>query len=127
MAGRWTACPWGDLAVYPVVTVQASDTIGDAMAVLLRARVHRVVVVDENGQVQGLPSRRWICSVFAANQSHLVGVQIEQASTLEDLQHAAALITQLIAALHRGGMRIGLMTRLVQQLNTRLFESVPGG
>jgi len=55
-----------------------------------------------------------------------VGVQIEQASTLEDLQHAAALITQLIAALHRGGMRIGLMTRLVQQLNTRLFERAWG-
>lgn len=45
--------PVGDLAVYPVVTVQASDTIGDAMAVLLRARVHRVVVVDEAAPVQG--------------------------------------------------------------------------
>src|SRR5574344_2852185 len=117
--------PVGDLAVYPVVTVQASDTIGDAMAVLLRARVHRVVVVDENGQVQGLLRALDLFS-FVANQSHLVGVQIEQASTLEDLQHAAALITQLIAALHRGGMRIGLMTRLVQQLNTRLFERAWG-
>ena len=117
--------PVGDLAVYPVVTVQASDTIGDAMAVLLRARVHRVEVVDEAGQVQGLLRALDLFS-FVANQSHLVGVQIEQASTLEDLQHAAALITQLIAALHRGGMRIGLMTRLVQQLNTRLFERAWG-
>ena len=95
------------------------------MAVLLRARVHRVVVVDEAGQVQGLLRALDLFS-FVANQSHLVGVQIEQASTLEDLQHAAALITQLIAALHRGGMRIGLMTRLVQQLNTRLFERAWG-
>ncbi|MBV2163496.1 MAG: CBS domain-containing protein [Comamonas sp.] len=113
--------PVGALATYPVVTVQASDTIGDAMAVLLRSRVHRLVVVDEAGRVQGLLRALDLFS-FVANQSHLVGVQIEQAHSLDDLQHAAALITQLIAALHRGGMRIGLMTRLVQQLNTRLFE-----
>lgn len=115
------ALPVGALATYPVVTVQASDTIGDAMAVLLRSRVHRLVVVDEAGRVQGLLRALDLFS-FVANQSHLVGVQIEQAHSLDDLQHAAALITQLIAALHRGGMRIGLMTRLVQQLNTRLFE-----
>ena len=113
--------PVGALATYPVVTIQASDTIGDAMAVLLRSRVHRLVVVDEAGRVQGLLRALDLFS-FVANQSHLVGVQIEQAGNLDDLQHAAALITQLIAALHRGGMRIGLMTRLVQQLNTRLFE-----
>ena len=113
--------PVGALATYPVVTIQASDTIGDAMAVLLRSRVHRLVVVDEAGRVQGLLRALDLFS-FVANQSHLVGVQIEQAHSLDDLQHAAALITQLIAALHRGGMRIGLMTRLVQQLNTRLFE-----
>ncbi len=74
--------PVGDLAVYPVVTVHASDTIGDAMAVLLRARVHRVVVVDEAGQVQGLLRALDLFS-FVANQLHLVGVQIEQASTLK--------------------------------------------
>lgn len=31
-------------------------------------------------------------------------------------------ITRLIAALHRGGTRMGLMATLVQQLNARLFE-----
>ncbi len=117
--------PVGELATYPVVTIAASATIGDAMAVLLRQRVHRLMVVDEAGQVLGLLRALDLFS-FVANQSHLVGVQIEQAHNLDDLARAAALITQLIAALHRGGMRVGLMTRLVQQLNTRLFERAWG-
>ena len=113
--------PVGELATYPVVTIAASATMGDAMAVLLRQRVHRLVVVDEHGAILGL-LRALDLFGFVANQSHLVGVQIEQAQDIAALAQAAHCITPLIAALHRGGMRIGLMAQLVQQLNTRLFE-----
>ncbi len=113
--------PVGELATTPVVTIAASATIGDAMALLLRERVHRLVVVDEQGAILGL-LRALDLFGFVANQSHLVGVQIEQAQDIAALAQAAQSITPLIAALHRGGMRIGLMAQLVQQLNTRLFE-----
>lgn len=113
--------PVGDLATYPVVTIAAHATIGDAMALLLRERVHRLVVVDEQGKILGL-LRALDLFGFVANQSHLVGVQIEQAQDIAALAQAAQNITPLIAALHRGGMRIGLMAQLVQQLNKRLFE-----
>ena len=110
----------GELASSPVVTVRASDLLGDAMAMLLRQRVHRLVVVDGD-KVLGVLEALDLFS-FLANHSHLITVQIEQAQSLEDLAQAAVQITQLIAALHRGGTRIGLMATLVQQLNARLFE-----
>ncbi|NMM77685.1 putative nucleotidyltransferase substrate binding domain-containing protein [Acidovorax sp. SRB_24] len=118
----------GELASRPVVTVRASDQLGDAMALLLRERVHRVVVLDDEekgGGVRGILEALDLFS-FLANHSHLITVQIEQAQDLQALAQAAAQITRLIAALHRGGTRIGLMAKLVQQLNARLFERAWG-
>ena len=111
----------GELASYPLVTVRAGEQLGDAMALLLRQRVHRLVVVEDNGQVRGILEALDLFS-FLANHSHLITVQIEHAQDLPALAQAAAQITRLISALHRGGTRIGLMAKLVQQLNARLFE-----
>lgn len=111
----------GELASHPVVSVRASDTIGDAMAVLLRARVHRLIVRNEAGEILGLLRALDLFS-FVANQSHLISVQIEQAQDLNALAQASEHITRLVGVLFRGGTRVGLMAQLVQQLNARLFE-----
>ncbi|WP_119965180.1 putative nucleotidyltransferase substrate binding domain-containing protein [Simplicispira lacusdiani] len=111
----------GELASGPVVTVRPADQLGDAMALMLRRRVHRLVVVEEGGTVRGILEALDLFS-FLANHSHLITVQIEHAQDLEALAQAAAQITRLIAALYRAGTRIGLMAKLVQQLNARLFE-----
>ncbi len=111
----------GEFASQPVFTVRADDQLGDALVVLLRARVHRLAVLDAQGQVLGILEALDLFS-FLANHSHLITVQIEQAADLQALEQAAAQITRLVAALHRGGTRIALMARLVQQLNARLFE-----
>ncbi|MDH1700714.1 putative nucleotidyltransferase substrate binding domain-containing protein [Comamonas terrigena] len=111
----------GEFASSPVISVRASDQLGDAMALLLRARVHRLAVLDEAGQVCGMLEALDLFS-FLANHSHLILVQIEQAGDLQALEQPAAQITQLLSALHRGGTRIALMAQLVQQLNARLFE-----
>ena len=111
----------GEFASQPVFTVRADDQLGDALVVLLRARVHRLAVLDAQGQVLGILEALDLFS-FLANHSHLITVQIEQAADLQALEQAAAQITRLVAALHRGGTRVALMARLVQQLNARLFE-----
>lgn len=111
----------GEFASYPVVTVRTSDLVGDALMLLMRSRIHRLAVLDEAGGICGMLEALDLFS-FLSNHSHLILVRIEEASDLAALEHAAAQITQLVATLHRGGMRIGLMARLVQQLNTRLFE-----
>ncbi len=118
----------GELASSPVVSVRASDSLGDAMALLLRERVHRLVVLeeaDQGGAVRGVLEALDLFS-FLSNHSHLITVQIEGAPDLETLAQAARQITQLIVALHHGGTRIALMAQLVQQLNARLFERAWG-
>lgn len=111
----------GELASHPLITVRASDQLGDAMALLLRVRVHRLAVLGDDGRVLGILEALDLFS-FLANQSHLITVHIEQARDLDGLADAAAQVTRLIAALHHSGTRVALMAQLVQQLNARLFE-----
>ena len=110
----------GELSNYALIEVAPSDQLGDAMAVMLRWRVHRVVVSD-GGQVVGILEALDLFS-FLSNQSHLITVEIEEAKDLAGLTQAAARITRMIALLYRSGSRINLIAKLVQQLNSRLFE-----
>ena len=112
--------PVGELTNFSLITVQAGDTLGDAMAVMLRHRVHRVVVLQSEQRV-GILEALDLFS-FLANQSHLITVAIEDAQDLDGLSQAAARITRMIAVMFRNGSRVNLIAKLVQQLNARLFE-----
>jgi CBS domain-containing protein len=112
--------PVGDLAHFTLIEVKPSDQLGDAMATMLRHRVHRVVVVDE-GRIVGILEALDLFS-FLSNQSHLITEKIEDAKDLQALSQAAAQITRMMALLYRSGSRVNLIARLVQQLNARLFE-----
>ena len=113
--------PVGELSNFDLIQVRASDQLGDAMAVMLRRRVHRVVVLGGDGQVVGILEALDLFS-FLSNQSHLITVQIEEAKDLAGLSQAATRITRMIALLFRSGSHIELIATLVQQLNARLFE-----
>lgn len=110
----------GELSSFSLVEVKPSDLLGDAMALMLRHRVHRLVVAQE-GVVHGVLEALDLFS-FMANQSHLITVQIEEATDLAGLSQAGAQITRMLAQMYRSGSRVNLIARLVQQLNARLFE-----
>jgi CBS domain-containing protein len=110
----------GELANFSLIEVRPSDQLGDAMSLMLKRRVHRVVVA-EGGNVIGILEALDLFS-FLSNQSHLITVQIEEAKDLAGLSQAAARITRMIASLFRSGSRVNLIAKLVQQLNARLFE-----
>jgi CBS domain-containing protein len=110
----------GELANYPLIQADVADQLGDVMAVMLRHRVRRVVVVNGE-QIVGVLEALDLFS-FLSNQSHMITVQIEEAKDLAGLSQAAARITHMIASLYRSGSRVNLIAKLVQQLNARLFE-----
>jgi CBS domain-containing protein len=110
----------GEYSNFSLIEVSPSDQLGEAMAVMLRRRVHRLVVV-EDGKIIGILEALDLFS-FLSNQSHLITEKIEDAKDLEGLSQAATQITRMIAMLYRSGTRVNLIAKLVQQLNARLFE-----
>jgi len=110
----------GPLSNYKLITVQAYDHLYEALATMIHHSVHRVVVMD-GAEVIGILEQVDLLS-FIANSSSLITQKIFQAKTLEDLKIPAEQITNLISLLHRNGTKVGMIARLVQELNTKLFE-----
>lgn len=108
------------LASFSLITVRPGDQIGDALAVMIRHKVHRVVVA-EGEQIHGVLEALDLFS-FLSNHSYLINIQILDAPDVASLQAASAQITRLIALLHRSGTHINMIARLVQELNAKLFE-----
>jgi len=105
---------------FELFTVKPSDQVGDALAALMRHRVHRLIVADDD-QIVGVLEALDVFS-FLSNHSHLISVQVDTANDIEALAQAASQITRMVTALYRSGTRVSLIARLVQDLNARLFE-----
>ncbi|MFT3819151.1 MAG: putative nucleotidyltransferase substrate binding domain-containing protein [Rubrivivax sp.] len=113
------ALPVREAARFELVEVQADAEVFEALWLMVQHRVHRLLV-REGERVVGVLGQLDLVS-FVANHSHLVAQQIEHAAGIDDLAAAAARIDQVIALLHGSGIRIERITRLVTELNRRLF------
>jgi CBS domain-containing protein len=112
--------PVGPLSNYKLITVEANDHLYEALVIMIRHSVNRVIVMDA-GQPIGTLEQIDLLS-FIANSSSLVVQKILQANTLEDLKEVVEQITNLIGLLYRNGSKVTMIARLVQELNAKLFE-----
>lgn len=112
--------PVAKLARFELICVQASDRLFDALLLMLRHDVHRLVVKDGE-RIVGVLQQLELLS-FLSNHSYLITLRIAAASSLEELAAAAAQLPELIGVLHAGGTRVGHIARLVGELNAKLFE-----
>ncbi|HUJ88334.1 MAG TPA: putative nucleotidyltransferase substrate binding domain-containing protein [Burkholderiales bacterium] len=109
----------GELASFPLVTVGPGDHLFEALALMIRHRVHRVVV-EEGGQPSGILEQLDLLG-FLSNHSYLIALRIMEAGDLAVLEQAALQIDGAVARLYRGGAKLALLTRLVQELNAKLY------
>ncbi|MCE9658769.1 MAG: DUF294 nucleotidyltransferase-like domain-containing protein [Burkholderiales bacterium] len=112
--------PVRELATFELVTIAPEAPLFDALALMIRHQVHRLVVA-RGEEIVGLLEQLDLLS-FLSNHSYLITVQILQAKDLEALREQAMKITRFVALLYRGGTRVGQIGRLVQALNAKLFE-----
>lgn len=112
--------PVGELTSWNLLTVRPDDQVGEALAIMLRQGVHRVVVQDGD-EISGILESLDVFS-FLSNHSMLIGMQLRDAGSLDELEKAAGQITTMIRRQYRAGARVGFLARLVQDLNARLFD-----
>ncbi|CAN5570016.1 putative nucleotidyltransferase substrate binding domain-containing protein [soil metagenome] len=108
------------LSNFSLIKVRPGDQLGDALAVMIKHKVHRVVVA-EGEHITGVLEALDLFS-FLSNHSYLINVQILDARDVPALKEAAGQITRLISLLQRSGTHINMIARLVQELNAKLFE-----
>ncbi|WP_010196514.1 DUF294 nucleotidyltransferase-like domain-containing protein [Psychrobacter sp. PAMC 21119] len=104
-------------------TIKASDEIGDALLTMTRYRIHRLPVIDRNGDVVGILGQSDMLA-HIGHHSQLISIQIEQAKDLTSLDTAVELIGRYIRAQHQNGVKIGNISRMVQTLNAQVFTKL---
>ena len=85
---------------FDLIAVSPDAELFEALLVMIRHRVHRVLV-REGDQILGVLSQLDLMG-FISNHSHLIALQVEQAGTVDELQTAARQVDGLIALLPPG-------------------------
>jgi CBS domain-containing protein len=112
--------PVAELANFTLIRVRPSDPLGEALAVMIRHQVHRVVVADGE-RIVGVLEAMDVFS-FLSNHSYLISLQIAGANDLDALAAAARHTQRLIGLLQANGTKVGLIATLVHALDVKLFE-----
>ena len=118
-----TTTPCQRYANFNLRTIKASDEIGDALLTMTRYRIHRLPVMDQNGDVVGILGQSDMLA-HIGHHSQLISIQIEQAKDLSSLDTAVELIGRYIRAQHQNGVKIGNISRMVQTLNAQVFTKL---
>ena len=119
-----------EVARFELIGIDADAEVFEALLLMLRHRVHRVVVREPSpdggeGEIVGVLGQLDLMS-FVSNHSHLIALQIEQAQGVADLKQAALQMDGLIVLLHGGGIRIEIIGGLMRELNRQLFARLWG-
>ena len=108
-----------EVATFDTWSVSVDDELFDAMLLMLRHRIHRVLV-REGEAVVGILGQLELMA-FVASHSHLISLQAAEAADLTELRAAARQIESLVRVLHQDGVRVEVIAGLVSELNRQVF------
>nr|WP_246513056.1 DUF294 nucleotidyltransferase-like domain-containing protein [Azospirillum picis] len=120
--GHPAGAPVGPLARYDLLALDRDDLLFNALVLMTRHAVRRIVVT-EDGAIVGLLGQSDLLAVLS-NHSQVIGVQVEHAAAPEDLARASRSIVALIRTLHATGVRVSFIADLVTELNRRIFRKL---
>lgn len=116
-----TVC--ADYANFKLLTIHVQQEVSDALLLMMRERVHRLTVVDDAGDYLGMLGQTDLLT-FISHHSHLINVQIEQATDVSSLHQAVDMIGQYIRTQQQNGIKVEVISRMVQTLNAQVFTKL---
>jgi len=114
--------PIGEIATYGLITIERSDFLFNALLLFTKHSVKRLIVM-ENDKIIGILEQLDLLSHFASH-THLIATSIERALTIDELQSAGRSLTYLVRSLTTKGVRIRYVSKLVSELNAKLYRKV---
>ncbi|SFF97240.1 DUF294 nucleotidyltransferase-like domain-containing protein [Neptunomonas qingdaonensis] len=114
--------PVTEIASYRLISVHPDDYLFNALIIMTQQQIERVVVMREN-ELVGIVDLTDVLSFFSSH-SHVIGLRIERARTLEDLHTAAQGLNDLIKSLVSQGVKARFAMDLVSAMNSRIMEKL---
>jgi len=111
-----------DIATYRLLTVKPDDYLFNALIIMTQQHIERVVVMKD-GEMTGIVELTDVLSYFSSH-SHVIGLRIERAQTVEDLKEAEKGLDDLIKALVSNGVKTRFVMDLLAAMNGRIIAKL---
>ena len=111
-----------DVASYRLITIDPEDYMFNALIIMTQQHIERVVVM-KGDQLEGIVELTDVLSYFSSH-SHVIGLRIERAQTIEDLHEAAQGLDDLIKALVSHGVKTRFAMDLLAAMNGRIMAKL---
>ncbi|WP_348944081.1 putative nucleotidyltransferase substrate binding domain-containing protein [Chitinibacter sp. FCG-7] len=111
-----------DHASFRLHTVEPDATLHQAMILMMRHGIHRVLIA-QNGEISGVLEQLDLLACLA-NNPHSLGVQIERANSIDELKQVSARFTPLIQLFQQSGMKVTLIAELIGELRQKLLAKL---
>jgi CBS domain-containing protein len=110
------------IAKYRLITVESGDYLFNALILMTLHNINRVVVM-QGSELHGIIDLSDTLSYFSSH-SHVVGLRIERASSIDELKAAASDMGDLIRSLYSQGVKVRFAMDLLAALNKRLMSKL---
>ena len=114
--------PVAEIASYRLISVHPDDYLFNALIIMTQQQIERVVVMRDT-ELKGIVDLTDVLSFFSSH-SHVIGLRIERARTLEDLHTAAHGLNDLIKSLVSQGVKARFAMDLLAAMNTRVMAKL---
>lgn len=112
-----------EIASYRLITADPEDYLFNALIQMTQHQIERVAVMRENNELVGIVELTDVLSHFSSH-SHVIGLRVERANTVEELREAALGLTDLIRALISTGVKIRFTMELLAAMNARIISKL---
>lgn len=113
----------GQYSNFKLRTIEHHQDVSEALLTMQRYRIHRLPVVDDSGNIIGVLGQTDLLG-YLSHHSQLISVQIEQAHDLSSLNTAVEMIGKYIRTQQQNGIKVGVISRMVQTLNAQVFTKL---
>ncbi|BAF72103.1 putative nucleotidyltransferase substrate binding domain-containing protein [Sulfurovum sp. NBC37-1] len=108
---------------YPIIAVHEGELLFNVLLLMTGNSIKHLPVTDGNGEPVGILTLIDLLSYFA-NQSHIIGNQIEKAEDIESVVDATKRIDVMIKTLHYKGVKSRYIARLVSEMHKKMYARI---
>lgn len=109
-----------DVMHAPLTTLTADNFVFEALYLMSRHRIHRIVIVDSMGKLAGIVSNSDILRLQTRSPQQML-YEIEKADSVDDLKRLHEQVQGLVVHLIGTGVRTPELVRLISHLNDRIL------
>lgn len=113
----------GQIATFNLIGAKTDDFLFNANLLMTRNSIKHLIVYDQADKIAGILDQVDLLSYFSTH-SHLIAVQIERATTTEQLKKASQTLVNMIQSLYSRGVKVRFISQLVSELNKKIFEKL---